>query len=410
MASAFTVLLGQPGGTHTTEARYRHRNGGWRFLQSSCRNLCSTSLEGILVNSRDITERRLAEDALAQSEERFRQMAEHTRDVFFLYDTEANRQLYISPAYATIWGRSLENLFTEPMAWLDGVHPGDRDRVIECMQKRTPSVEFRITRPDGDVRWIHTRISELPAHRIVGVAQDITERKNAQLLALAHAEALQQGLIQAIEAIAAALEAKDPYTSGHQHRVAMLAAAIGEELGLGDERLKGLTLASELHDIGKIGVPLEVLCRPGKLTPAEFALIKAHSQIGYDILKGIQFPWPIGQVVVQHHERLDGSGYPNGLKGDQIILEARIVAVADVFESMTAHRPYRPALGIETAMAELQRGRGTAFDPAVVDACLRVIEAGRFTAGAGGRNLSRLLARENRAAELPLPLPLAIAK
>ena len=175
-----------------------------------------------------------------------------------------------------------------------------------------------------------------------------------------------------IDAIASTVEMRDPYTAGHQRRVAGLAAAIGRELGLPDEQVHGIHLAGTVHDLGKIHVPAEILSRPGRLTEIEFSLVKVHAQVGYDILKGIEFPWPIAQMVLQHHERLDGTGYPQGLKGDAIIFDARILAVADVVEAIMSHRPYRAGLGIETALAEINDKRGVLYDPTVVDACLKL--------------------------------------
>jgi len=143
-------------------------------------------------------------------------------------------------------------------------------------------------------------------------------------------------------------------------------------------RQEGLRVAASMHDIGKISIPAEILSKPGKLSPIEYSLIQGHAQAGYEVLKGVKFPWPVAEVALQHHERMDGSGYPQGLKGEAILLEARIVAVADVVEAMSSHRPYRAGLGIEKALAEIERGKGTAFDPEVVDACLKVIRKDGF--------------------------------
>ncbi len=176
----------------------------------------------------------------------------------------------------------------------------------------------------------------------------------------------------AIAALAATVEQRDPYTAGHQRRVAELAAAIGRELGLDDDRLEGLRIAGTIHDIGKIYIPAEILARPARLGTLEFELVKSHAQVGYDIVKGVDFPWPVADSIRQHHERLDGSGYPQGLKGDQIILEARVLAVADVVEAMSSHRPYRPGLGIDAALAQIRSDSGTKFDPDVVEACERL--------------------------------------
>jgi putative two-component system response regulator len=175
-----------------------------------------------------------------------------------------------------------------------------------------------------------------------------------------------------IYAMARALEFRDPYTAGHQKRVAELSRAIAKELGLPEEDMQAIYFAGVIHDIGKLSIPAEILSKPSRLTDVEFELIKVHPSTGYEILKPVPFPWPIADAVLQHHERLDGSGYPNGLSGDAIKIEARVLAVADTVEAMASHRPYRPSLGIEPALAEITAKRGTFYDPDVVDACLRL--------------------------------------
>lgn len=191
-------------------------------------------------------------------------------------------------------------------------------------------------------------------------------------------EAQARSLSATIEALAATLEMRDPYTAGHQKRTAKIAEAIGREMGLSSERLRGLSVAAAIHDIGKVAVPVEILSRPGRLTAAEFEIIKQHPVAGADILSGIEFPWPVARIVRQHHERLDGSGYPDGLTGEQILPEARILAVADVLEAMSSHRPYRPARPIDDALTELRDQRGRLYDPSAVDACLKLVEEGRM--------------------------------
>lgn len=178
----------------------------------------------------------------------------------------------------------------------------------------------------------------------------------------------------AVETIASMIEYRDPYTAGHERRVAELACAIGKELCLPDDQIEGLRVGGYIHDLGKIAVPAEILSKPTKLTEIEYQLVKQHAEAGYNILRNMEFPWPVSQMVLQHHERLDGSGYPNGLTGDAIILEARIVAVADVVEAMTSHRPYRPARGRAAAIREILGKRGTHFDRDVVDACVLVLK------------------------------------
>jgi PAS domain S-box-containing protein len=195
--------------------------------------------------------------------------------------------------------------------------------------------------------------------------RDLALEKNQQQLAQ-----LEDSLEDTVLAIASIVEMRDPYTAGHQVRVAMVAVAIAKQMKLSDEQVRAIHLAGIVHDLGKIQIPAEILSKPGRITDIEYLLIKTHPQAGYDILKGIDFPWPIAQMVLQHHERLDGSGYPQGLKGDAILLEARILSVADVVEAMSSHRPYRPGLGVEAALEEITRTRGTHYDPQVVDACL----------------------------------------
>jgi PAS domain S-box-containing protein len=195
--------------------------------------------------------------------------------------------------------------------------------------------------------------------------RDLALEKNQQQLVQ-----LQDNLEDTVRAIATIVEMRDPYTAGHQVRVADLAAMIAKQMGLPDEQVHAINLAGVVHDLGKIKIPAEILSKPGKLTDIEYNLIKVHPQAGYDILKGINFPWPIAQMVLQHHERLDGSGYPQGLKGDQIILGARILSIADMVEAMSSHRPYRAGLGVEVALAEISAQRGSRFNPQVVDACV----------------------------------------
>ncbi|MBI5006620.1 MAG: PAS domain S-box protein [Nitrosomonadales bacterium] len=192
-------------------------------------------------------------------------------------------------------------------------------------------------------------------------------------------ETVKQALAGTIQAIAVTVEKRDPYTAGHQRRVANLSVAIAMELGLSDLRITGLRLGATIHDIGKIYVPAEILTRPGQLSSMEFEFIKSHPQVGYDIMKDVKLPWPVAEMILQHHEHIDGSGYPQGLKGDAILLEARILAVSDVAEAMMSHRPYRPALGLETALAEIDKYRGVFYDPLVVDVCLRLFREKGFS-------------------------------
>jgi PAS domain S-box-containing protein len=200
----------------------------------------------------------------------------------------------------------------------------------------------------------------------------LAERKRAQEELRQSYVKLQRALEGTVNALVSAIEMRDRYTAGHQRRVTQLACAIADEMGLPEERIEGLRMAGLIHDLGKINVPAEILSKPGRLDDIEYGLVKAHPQVGYDILKSIDFPWPVAEIVLQHHERMDGSGYPQGLSGQDILLEARILAIADVVEAMASHRPYRPAHRLDRALEEISQNKGTLYDPEAVDACLRL--------------------------------------
>lgn len=212
----------------------------------------------------------------------------------------------------------------------------------------------------------------------VGFAIDVTERRLAEMQSATAALRHREALVQMITVMGRTIERRDPYTAGHQQRVAALAVAIARALRLPEEQVEGLRLGGLIHDVGKMYVPAEILAKPARLSDAERALVKGHCEMGASILDGIDLPWPIRSMVLQHHERLDGSGYPKGLKGDEIAIEARILAVADTVEAMASHRPYRAALGIDAALAEIMRNRGVLYEGAAVDACVKVIREDGF--------------------------------
>ena len=242
--------------------------------------------------------------------------------------------------------------------------------------QQTSSCEVRLTRRDGSTVPVLLSLVGVPeeASPVVHIAlTDITEYERLTKENLEASIRYKDVLTDAIAAIAATLEQRDPYTAGHQRRVAELAVAIGREMGLDDDKVEGLYFGGLIHDIGKIAVPTEILGKPGRLNDIEFGLIKTHSEAGFEIIKDIDFPWPVAEMVLQHHERMDGSGYPLGLKGEQILLEARILAVADVVEAMSVNRPYRAGLGMQAALDEITRERGNLLDALAVDACLRII-------------------------------------
>jgi len=258
------------------------------------------------------------------------------------------------------------------------VNPEDRAKILKIIEEKgmVRGYEVLQRRKDGTPVWISLTMHAVrdETGRILyyeGLDEDITERKLSE-------ERMKRALMAAVEAMLAAVETRDPYTAGHQRRVAVLACAIAEEMGLPAERVEGLRMAALIHDLGKISVPAELLTMPRTLTKVEFALVKTHAQAGHNILKDIDFPWPIARMILEHHERLDGSGYPQGLKDGEMLEESRILAVADVVESMASHRPYRAALGIDAALAEIEDKAGVLYDPQIVAACLRLFRERGF--------------------------------
>ncbi len=258
----------------------------------------------------------------------------------------------------------------------------ERNRRLLAGETRNMSYSFTALRKDGSIIEVGlhaTGATYRGRAAIIGVMQDISEKTRAEEEIRKYIKQLKSAFMSTVEVATSLSEMRDPYTAGHERRVAQIAVGIGTELGFDENRLEGIRVAGHLHDVGKITIPAEILSKPGKLSAIEFQLIQAHAQAGYEVLKDVAFPWPAAEVARQHHERMDGSGYPLGLEGDAILLEARIMAVADVVEAMSSHRPYRPGLGIDRALAEIERGRGTAYDPVVVDACLKLFREGRFT-------------------------------
>jgi HD-GYP domain-containing protein (c-di-GMP phosphodiesterase class II) len=241
---------------------------------------------------------------------------------------------------------------------------------------------LRVTNKAGKEIWVavsSVAIMWESGPATLNFVRDITLQKKAENELNETVSKLRKITGATIQAMAQTIEVRDPYTAGHQRRVADLARAIASAMGLTNDRIDGIRMAGAIHDIGKISVPAEILSKPGLLSPIEFSLIKTHSQVGYDILKDIDFPWDIAGMVLQHHERMDGSGYPNGLSGEQIMLEARIIAVADVVEAMASHRPYRPAVGMDKALEEISTRKGQIYDPDVVSTCLKVLKEQVFS-------------------------------
>ncbi|MGD0278251.1 MAG: PAS domain S-box protein [Smithella sp.] len=496
------------------EYRLRHKDGTYRTIETVGSNLVKNNvIEGVIVNYRDITERKRIEEDLKKSEERYRLLAEHTRDIVWIMDMDMN-VTYISPSAVNLLGRTLEeteqhgfiNLLTpasfkdamdfysvelpralaagpdyvldraleleliardghtvwaecifrlirdengKPLSILGegrniterkqmenemrasesnfrhsldesplGVRVSNIDgetiyanrKILEIYgfdsmeelkntplkERYTPETyaewqarkakrlqgefgpseyEISIVRKTGEIRHLHVYRKEIfwdGQKQFQVIYQDITLRRQAEKKLSETLESLRQSIKVTIQVLGMATEARDPYTAGHQVRSAEIARSIAMEMGLSKDRIDGIRLAGSIHDIGKLAIPGEILSKPTKLTSIEFSLVKEHCESGYQMLKSVESPWPLAEMVYQHHERMDGSGYPRNLKKDDIIMEARILAVADVVESMASHRPYRPSLGIEAALEEIEKNRGTLYDEDVVDACLRL--------------------------------------
>ena len=233
--------------------------------------------------------------------------------------------------------------------------------------------EFRFVDKDGAIKDIVLSIDMIPGtKKSIAFLLDITERKQGDEKLQQTLESLRKAVGTTIQVMVSAVEMRDPYTAGHQIRSADIARAIATEMGLPQEKIDGIRMAGSIHDIGKLSIPAEILSKPTKLTDIEFSLIKEHSRSGYEMLKDVESPWPLAEIVYQHHERMNGTGYPRNLKGDEILVEARIMAVADVVEAMASHRPYRASLGIEAALEEIEKNKGILYDNAVADACLRL--------------------------------------
>jgi PAS domain S-box-containing protein/putative nucleotidyltransferase with HDIG domain len=335
---------------------------------------------GFRGTARDITERKRAEETLRKSEEKYRTVLENMHDGYFEIDL-AGRFTFVNDAMCRIAESTRERLIgMSNLQYTDETTAKKLYEVFSGIYRTGEPVSefaFEFTRRGGTRAFTELSVSlirdaEGKPIGFRGISRDVTERKQAEEELQQTLDSLRNAVGTTIQVMVSAVEMRDPYTAGHQIRVADLARAIATEMGLPKDKIDGIRMAGSIHDIGKLSVPAEILTKPTKLSDIEFSLIKEHSRSGYEMLKDVESPWPLAEIVYQHHERMNGSGYPRNLKGNEILMEARIMAVADVVESMASHRPYRPALGIEAALEEIEKNKGIFYDDAVADACLRL--------------------------------------
>lgn len=360
--------------------------GGW--FNDEMRKLLEEMAESIsyALDKLDAeAESKTYQETLIEAEQRFNALVEQS--IIGSYIFQDGKVVYANPRLAQILG--YEN--NEELIGLSAsvfVHPKDREASAARLRRmgdgeitKTEGL-FTALRKDGTTVEVATNnavstYKSRPA--IIGLLQDTSDRKVADDQIRRYAQQLEHTFMQAVQLTTTLNEMRDPYTVGHERRVAEISVAIGREMGLDENTIEGLRVGGYLHDVGKIVVPSEILTKPGRLSPNEIALIREHAQAGYDVLKEVDFPWPVAQIALQHHERIDGSGYPNGLSGNQMILEARITAIADVVDAMTTHRPYRPGLGLDKALEEIEQGTGKLYDSEAAAACLRLFREKGFT-------------------------------
>jgi PAS domain S-box-containing protein/putative nucleotidyltransferase with HDIG domain len=322
-------------------------------------------------------ERRNAKNRLQKSEEKYRTLFQDSRDAIYM---NASQGTFVDFNQSTLelFGYTKEemhNVHTKNIFVKEDEYLKFQDEIKQKGSVR--DFEAKLCKKDGTEMncLITATVRQTKDKHIIGyqgIIRDISDLMSSRQTLEKTLKKLRNALGGTIQAMALTVETRDPYTAGHQRGVSNLARSIATEMGVPANKIQGIRFAGVIHDIGKICVPGEILSKPGNISNNELGLIKEHSQVGHNILKTVDFPWPIAQIVLQHHEKMNGTGYPDGLSGENILLEARIVAVADVVEAMASHRPYRPSLGIDMALKEIQKNKNEFYDPQVVDACLRL--------------------------------------
>ncbi|MDZ4165407.1 MAG: PAS domain S-box protein [Smithellaceae bacterium] len=375
-AEMATHITGQ---VHAREWHHRKADGSIINIVTISHDLDYLGSLARMVVITDITARTQAEERLRESEAKYRNIFENAVEGIY-QSTEDGRFITVNPAFARMAGYDSPEELIASIKDIGAqlfINPADRHRSTECALKRENAEGFKVElyRKDGSTFWVldNSRAVMDEEGKIIcfeGILEDITQRVQAEEKLQHTLESLRKAISATVQVMVSAVETKDPYTAGHQKRSADLARAIATELGLSQDRIDGIRMAGIIHDIGKLSVPAEILSKPTKLSEVEFSMLKEHARMGYDILKEVESPWPLKEMVYQHHERMDGSGYPRKLQGEEILLEARILAVADVVEAMASYRPYRPALGIDAALAEIEMNKGILYDAAASEACL----------------------------------------
>jgi PAS domain S-box-containing protein len=338
----------------------------------------------LIAEGLDITERKQTEKALTDSEEKFRKIFYISPDPVSITRLEDGMYIMVNQALTRTMGYTEAELIgkttIECNAW-NNIE--DRQRMVAGLKENgvVINLENNFRTKEGEILYGLTSATVIDLNGVqcsLSITRDITQRIQTEEQLRESLKQVRQAVATTVQVLVLAVEGRDPYTSGHQQRTTDLARSIATEMHLSPEMIEGIRLAGFVHDLGKITIPSEILSKPSKLSENEFALVKRHAWIGYNILKDVKSPWPLADIVYQHHERMDGSGYPRRLRGEEIIMEARIMAVADVVEAMSSHRPYRPALGIGIALEEIEKNKGTLYDAAVVDVCLRLFREEGF--------------------------------